>query len=178
MEGAVESAIAAAVEPVADDLSGAGRDRGDAGEAGEGGLVFESAGVRPGDEDGGGADRTDAALFEQSWRQPFGERAELALERGGFRGRCLDAARAEAEREQAGPQLGIADLVGAKRGAAAEQPDASERSEPLAERARCGQEQRPQLVQAGASDGGRGGCPTFCVSGQSVSEVDFECEQC
>jgi hypothetical protein len=22
------------------------------------------------------------------------------------------------------------------------------------------------------------GCPTFCVSGQSVSEVDFECKQC
>ena len=26
-----------------------------------------------------------------------------------------------------------------------------------------------------AAVGGEGGCPTFCVSGQSVSEVDFEC---
>ena len=45
VQGAVEFAVAAAVEPVAHALAGGGGDRGGSGEAGEGGLVFEPAGV-------------------------------------------------------------------------------------------------------------------------------------
>lgn len=51
VQGAVEPAVAAAVKPVADDLTGAGRDRGGAAVAGEGGLAVEAAPLRPGDDD-------------------------------------------------------------------------------------------------------------------------------
>jgi hypothetical protein len=45
VEGPVELSVAAAVEPVADRLAGGGRDRGGAGEPGEGGLADETAAV-------------------------------------------------------------------------------------------------------------------------------------
>ena len=45
VEGAVEVAVAAAVEPVSVCLAAACGDRGDAGQAGEPGLMAESAGV-------------------------------------------------------------------------------------------------------------------------------------
>ena len=45
VEGAVELSVAAAVEPVADRLAGGGRDRGGAGEPGEGGLADQAATV-------------------------------------------------------------------------------------------------------------------------------------
>ena len=43
VEGAVELSVAAAVEPVADRLSGGGRNRGGAREPGEGGFAHETA---------------------------------------------------------------------------------------------------------------------------------------
>jgi hypothetical protein len=45
VEGPVELSVAAAVESVADGLAGRGRDRGGAGEPGEGGFACETAAV-------------------------------------------------------------------------------------------------------------------------------------
>jgi hypothetical protein len=80
VEGAVELAVAAAVESVADGLAGAGRDRGGAGEASEGGLVADPAGVRPGDDQLGGADRADAGLGEQGGCELADELSDRGLE--------------------------------------------------------------------------------------------------
>src|SRR6266498_5893011 len=55
----VESAVAAAVEPVADRLSRGGWDRSAAGESREGGFASDPAAVRPGDQDLGGRERPD-----------------------------------------------------------------------------------------------------------------------
>jgi hypothetical protein len=100
VQGAVEPAVAAAVEAVADGLAGAGLKRGDAGETGEGGLAAQPAGMRPGDEQLRGRDRPDAWLSEQCRREPLDERCDLPLE-GGRLARCrLDPAGAVTQREQ------------------------------------------------------------------------------
>jgi hypothetical protein len=62
VQGAVELAVAAAVEAVAGDLARAGGDGRGAAVAGEGGLVVEATAVRPGDQELGGRDRTNARL--------------------------------------------------------------------------------------------------------------------
>ena len=79
VQGAVELAVAAAVEAVADGLAGAAGDRGCAGEARERGFGAESAGMRPGDEELGGGDRADAVVAKQLWRELLDEDGELAL---------------------------------------------------------------------------------------------------
>lgn len=56
--------VAAAVEPVLVGQAGGGRDRGDTGERGEGGLGAEPARVRPADQDLSCGDRTDAQSFQ------------------------------------------------------------------------------------------------------------------
>ena len=70
--------------------------------------------------------------------------ADLALERGRCFGRGLDPARAETERELAGPQRRLTHLLGAQSGAAAEQAHTSEPGQALAQRAGRGQEQHPK----------------------------------
>jgi hypothetical protein len=67
VQGAVEVAVAAAVEAVPDPLAAAGFQRGG---AGEGGFVAGPAAVRPADERLSGGDRADARLGEQ--RRPGG----------------------------------------------------------------------------------------------------------
>jgi predicted component of type VI protein secretion system len=105
---AVESAIAAAVEPVADRLAGGGGDRGAAGEPRERGFACDPAAVRPGDQDLRGGERTDTGLVEQLRRQLAGERLDLACELALFSGQLSDAARDRAQRLQRPAQLDVA----------------------------------------------------------------------
>src|SRR3990170_2899770 len=65
VEAVVELAVAAAVESVADEASGAGGDRCCACQPGEGGLAAQPAAVRPGDERLGGTDWSDARLGQE-----------------------------------------------------------------------------------------------------------------
>ena len=67
VQGAVELAVAAAVEAVADGLAGGGGDRRGPAEHRERGVAAQAAGVRPGAEQLRGADRPDADLVEQPW---------------------------------------------------------------------------------------------------------------
>jgi hypothetical protein len=60
VEGAVELAVAAAVEPVPDGVARGGLLRGDAGEGGEGGLRSDPAVVGVGAADDRGGDGSDA----------------------------------------------------------------------------------------------------------------------
>jgi hypothetical protein len=80
VQRAVEPAVSAAIEAVADGLSGGGGDRSAAGEACERGLACDPAAVRPGDQDLRGRERTDAGLLEQLRRQLSRERLDLACE--------------------------------------------------------------------------------------------------
>ena len=107
MQRAVEPAVTAAVEAVADGLSGGGGDRGAAGEACERGLACDPAWVRPGDEYLCGRERTDAGLLEQLRRQLPRERLDLACELAFLNGQCLDASGESAEREQRPAQLRV-----------------------------------------------------------------------
>src|SRR6266536_5716203 len=96
----VEPAVAAAVESVADRLTGGGGDRGAAGESRERGLVSDPAAVRPGDQDLRGCERTDTGLVEQLRRQLACQRLDLAFELALLNGQCLDAPGESAQREQ------------------------------------------------------------------------------
>lgn len=100
MEGAVELAVAAAIESVADRLAGAGGDRGGAGESGEGGFAVQSSRVRPGEQDLGGACGTDPGLVEQLGRKLADERPDLARQLAFFTGELADPAGDRFEREQ------------------------------------------------------------------------------
>jgi hypothetical protein len=62
VQGAVELAVAAAVEAVADDLAGGGRDRRGARERGEGGFGPQPPVMGVGDEELRGGDDADAGL--------------------------------------------------------------------------------------------------------------------
>src|SRR6266508_6913415 len=97
VQGAVELAIAAAVEAVADRLSRRSGDRCAASEASEGGLASDPAGVGPGDDELRGRERSDARLIEQLRRQRSGELLDLAREFALFGGQVLDAARDRAQ---------------------------------------------------------------------------------
>jgi hypothetical protein len=63
--GTVELAVAEAVETVTADAAGGCLQRADPGERGEGGFGAASASVRPGDDQMGRADRTDAGFGQQ-----------------------------------------------------------------------------------------------------------------
>ena len=76
----VELSVAAAVESVADRLSGGGGDRGDAGEPGERGLASNPAFVGPGEHDLGREERPNAGLVEELWRELLGQGLDLAGE--------------------------------------------------------------------------------------------------
>ena len=79
------------VEAVADGLAGRGGDRGAACEAGEGGFVADPAGVRPGQQDLRGRERTDAGLVEQLRRELARERLDLPCELALLLVSCRDA---------------------------------------------------------------------------------------
>ena len=89
VQGAVEVAVAAAVEPVPGPLSAAGLQRGDAGEGGEGGFVADPAAVGPADQQLRSDDGADAGFGEQ--RRAGGvlrlTRRQLGVELGGLAGR-------------------------------------------------------------------------------------------
>ena len=90
--GAVELAVAAAAEPVADRLAAGGRDRGDAGEAGEGRLRADASAMRPGDDQLRRHDRADARLVKQLRCERTDVSEDLTLELGGLGGHVLDSA--------------------------------------------------------------------------------------
>ena len=74
MEGAVEFAVAASVEAVADRLAGRRRDRCCAGESRKRGFGGDAALVGPGEDELGGCVRSDAGLVEQLRCELAGER--------------------------------------------------------------------------------------------------------
>ena len=112
VEGAVELAVAAAVEAVADGLAGGGGDRGGAGEAGEGSLAGEPSVVRPGEHDLRGQERADAGLVEQLRSELAGELFDLAGEFAFLGGQLLDAPRDGFEGELGAAELGVVSAVG------------------------------------------------------------------
>jgi hypothetical protein len=113
---AVELAVAAAVEAVADRLSGGGGDRCAAGEAGEGGFASDPAAVRPGEHDLRGRGRADAGLIEQLRCQRVRELFDLARELALFVGQVLDAASDRAQRLQRAARLDVTVTCRAYRG--------------------------------------------------------------
>ncbi len=82
--GAVEVAVAAAVEPVTDDAAAARGDRTGAGERGVCGIVAAAARVRPGHDRLGGANWAYAAFGQQLRRQVGDEVGEVAFVIGEF----------------------------------------------------------------------------------------------
>jgi hypothetical protein len=145
VQGAVELAVAAAVQAVADDLSGGGGDRGGAGERGEGGLGAEAAAMRPRAEELGSADHTDARLGEQRGCELLHERLELRLQVGGLRLECEGAPRRRAERDDRRAMLDRLSGARAQAGAAGELLVGRQRPEVVAERFGCVDDQRLQL---------------------------------
>jgi len=112
--GAVEVAVAAAVEAVAGGAAAAGGDGVGAGEGGEGGLVAAASGVRPGDEGLGGGDRADAVFSEQAGGEVGDDLAQLCDV--GFQ---FPLAVADGDREAAGLRLAHGGLTGRGAGAVA-----------------------------------------------------------
>ena len=122
VEGAVELSVAAAVEAVADRLSGGGGDRGDAGEPGERGFAADPAFVGPGEHDLGCEERPDAGLVEELGCELLGQRLDLAGELALLGDQLLDAASDGAEREQGAAQLRVVAALRSGRRETREQP--------------------------------------------------------
>ena len=79
VEGSVESAVAESVEAVARDSSRGCFERADAGQGCEGGVGSAAAGVGPGDDEVGGADRADAGFSEEGGHGCVDQFAELTF---------------------------------------------------------------------------------------------------
>lgn len=79
MECSIQLPVPAAVESVADRLTAAGGDRGDATEGGERGFVADPTGVRPGHQELGGGDCPNAGLVEQLGASSGDELLQLAF---------------------------------------------------------------------------------------------------
>src|SRR4051812_42773913 len=73
VDGAVERAVAAAVEPVAHGAAAAGLQRAGAGQRGERGVVAASTGVGEADDGLGGGDRADAAALGEPGSEIVGD---------------------------------------------------------------------------------------------------------
>ena len=104
VQGAVEVAVAAAVEPVTDDAAATGGDRAGAGERGVGGIVAAAARVGPGHDRWCGADRAHAAFGQQLRRQVGDQLGEVALVIGEF---LVDPADGESEAAGLGAPDGL-----------------------------------------------------------------------
>ena len=104
MQGAVEVAVAAAVEPVTDDAAAAGGDRAGAGERGVCGIVAAAARVGPGQDRLGGADRAHAEFGQQLRRQVGDQVGEVAFVIGEF---SVDPADGEGEAASLGAPDGV-----------------------------------------------------------------------
>src|SRR6266545_6547370 len=82
VKGAVELAVAAAVEAMPRRPAGGGRDRGDAGEPGELGIGCKASGAGGLGDDLGGGEPGAAGQLEQLWGVVADEPSDLALEPG------------------------------------------------------------------------------------------------
>ncbi|GEL18363.1 hypothetical protein PA7_22000 [Pseudonocardia asaccharolytica DSM 44247 = NBRC 16224] len=118
MQGAVELAVAGAVEPVPDRFAAAGRDGCDPGEGGEGGFVAQPAGVGPGHQELGGGDGTDAGQLEQAGTGRGDELFEFGFVFGGLGFEHQRAAGHGADRADGGAVLDAVAGQGAQPGAA------------------------------------------------------------
>ena len=146
MQGAVELAVAAAVEPVTSLLARAGLERGDAGVAGEPGVASEALDRADLAEQLGGAERAAARKLEQ----PRGERLRPRLQL------AARARRSRAWRRGNGRELrAIRTWVVCS---AAGQP-AAEPLEPEARSSAPSGTTRSGRVRAGASAGAAGAAP-------------------
>jgi hypothetical protein len=112
VQGAVEVAVAAAVEPVTDDAAAAGGDRAGAGERGVCGIVAAAAGVGPGHDRLCGADWAHAAFGQQLRRQVGDQVGEMPLVIGEF---SVDPADGEGEAAGLGAPDGVFAGLGAYR---------------------------------------------------------------
>src|SRR5215211_5349962 len=88
----VELTVAATVQAMAGDLAGGGGDRASPGQGGKGGLGAEPAGMRPADQQLGGADGADAEQLQQPRRDRRYQPLQLAVELLGLGLEGLDAA--------------------------------------------------------------------------------------
>jgi hypothetical protein len=134
---AVEFAVAASVEAVADRLAGRGRDRCCAGEPGEGCFGGDASSVRPGEDELCGGVRSNAWLFEQVWCEFAGDRFDLPCELAFLGGQLQHPAGDRAQREQAAAQLRIAVTGRSCRCEAAQELCACQRPQLAAQRLRC-----------------------------------------
>jgi len=122
VEDVVQFAVATAVEPVADGLTGGGRDRRGSGEPREGGFACEPPPMRPADERLDGADRPDSGLLEQGGSELLAQSEQLPLELVGLVAQDRDPYREQAQRAQRSGELGLVSRLGCERAAAGEQP--------------------------------------------------------
>ena len=136
MQRAVEFAVAASVEPVADRLAGGGGDRGGAGEACEGGFG--------GDASWCDQERTSWAAAcgpTPGWSSSCGAslRVSVSISRASSRSsavRCQDASGDRAQCEQAAAQLGVVSTVRSCCGEALQEPCSCQRPQLAAQRLR------------------------------------------
>ena len=129
MQCAVEFAVAAPVEAVADRLAGGGWDWCGAGEPRERGLARKTALVGPGEQQLGGRQRTDAWLVEQLRSEAADELLDLPRELTLFGGQLQDASgdRAEGEQRCRGVRGRVCFRAGSRRaGGAGERRQAAE----------------------------------------------------
>ena len=90
VEDAVEFAVAAAVEAMADRAARRGWDRRHAGEFRKRGFVSEASFVRPGDQCLGCADRAEPVLGEECRCGLFGQLLQFPVEFAELCGECFD----------------------------------------------------------------------------------------
>src|SRR6202521_4055554 len=105
VESRVELAVAAAIEPMTDGLSGGSGDRSDPGQGGKGGLIGQASGMRPSDQDLSCTEGADAGLGAQAGCELLNQTLDLALVSIGPGGQIPDEMRQVVHGDQASPVL-------------------------------------------------------------------------
>ena len=107
MQRAVELAVAASVEAVADRLTGRGRNWRAAGETCEGGLTADAAGVGPGEQQLRRCEWANAGLVEQLRCELAGQDCDLGFEVTLLVGELFDPAGERAQGLECAAQLNV-----------------------------------------------------------------------
>jgi hypothetical protein len=154
LQGAVELAVAEAVEPVPVGAAGRYRDRGGARQHGEGGLAVDPPGVGERQQDLRGGERADASLGGgQAGREVVDQDGDLLFQLGGGAGQHDDALAQSCQGLVQHPGLPVSPARAGQVGAFAGPPVARDAAEPFAQRRRGGDQHRGQQ---GAGSLGRG----------------------
>ena len=135
VDGAVELAVAEAVEAVAVGAAGGHRDRGGAGEHAEGSFAVDPSGVGPGQQDLGGGQGAEAGFGgDQAGGHVLDDLGDLRLEPGSLFGEGGDALAEPDQGLVQDPGLPVRAGGAGQRGAFFRAPLAGERPEPFAQR--------------------------------------------